>query len=222
MRPAWPIALCVALAACPGPGASDAGCDASACGPPPRPCSVQTSCLTEGYGRDNPLGECVAGGCAVPDAGIEVDFVVNTSPAYAGFGLPIYAMNTRFVALQAVDGSAVSCAILQALAGDAGAAPNALESSQRFNLIAWDVTPTVGAGGAAFQQPYLNTSTSDGFVVWTELWSGHRDATTGLPTGQRDGWGCFEGLAPLTPADDKRADGGPGRAIEVVMPAPQG
>jgi hypothetical protein len=198
-------------------------------GKPGGTCAVQLDCVDGGYGFVNPLGLCEGGRCYAPDAGIEVRLEVNTL-SYAGCcdGRPFGTLNTRFVRKQALDGGAVSCAVLQGAAASRLALDaDQLERSDRFNMLGYDISRIQGATPGMTIAGQVRTGTGRDFIVWTELWSGAPDSNTRLPTGQRWGWGCVEEgdeVREFRPEDHWPAAGptATSRTIKVRMPGPNG
>ena len=207
--------LCAASPVCPG----DAG----------RPCTVQSQCLRESWFKDRPLDQCLAGQCTAPGQELAVKLEVDTS-AHTGMGYTINAMSTRFVSRKALDGTAVDCARLQALApgnfaADGGATQ--LDDSGALNYLSYEVTRVDnGTPGLTITNPFVHTAAGGDFVIWNELWTMAPDSNTSQPQGLRKGWGCFEtgdAVAPLLPEQDCSPDAGVGtscRTVRIKMPRP--
>ncbi len=221
-----PLSL-VSLWACPGPiappqgnetscvnGADDNGdgkadCDDPQCSTHPscqsmmtpdagKPCTGQAECLAVSYVYDDPLPACVASKCQKNAKGVDLRFEVDVA-ALAGLSWNSGALNTRFILKRAVDGSAVSCATLKALAtGKTADKAAQLEASKSLNLLAFDVTKVAPPSASSIViQPFLNTGVGADFIIWTEVWNGPPATDTKLPSGVRLGYGCTETGAPV-------------------------
>ena len=206
-----------------------------ACAKCGQPCVKPQDCFANGW-NDGPLPQCLGTRCSALLQGIQLRFEVD-STAYRGLSIPPKtSMNTRFVMKAALDNSTVGCATLEGVASSKlQADADQIERSNRFNFLAYDVTPVVATGGTTFSQPFLNVGTGSNFIIWTEWWSAPPDSNTKLPSGTRMGWGCFESgpeVAEIKPEHHwptgTLPDGGPAgptptsRTIRVVLPNPQG
>lgn len=216
---------CAGQNGCPGP-AIDAGFDGGSCAKCGTVCSAQKSCLAESFDRDRPLPQCSASRCVQFAEAVQLRLQVDTS-AWSGFPQQIRSINTRFVSRTQVDGGALDCQGLKALAADKTDAGQ-IEGSGAVNLRGFDVAPATLTGGATFVQPFVNVTTGKDFMVWMEFWGGGRDTVTGLPTGNRYGFGCFETgpeVAEILPSHDcSGSDGGAAtgcRTVRLAMPGPQ-
>jgi hypothetical protein len=190
-------------------------------------CTQQTTCLDQSYAFDNPLAECSSSNCRLYTTGVQVDVQIDTAANWTGFNYPIGSTNIRFVSKTAVDGSAVSCATVQAAAmGKMATDADQLEKSGKFNLVGFDARKVTATGGQSISEHFVNVNVGADFVLWVELWGGPPDSVTHLPTGNRFGWGCYETgpmVAAVTQADTcaPGSDGGNCRLIEIEMPPPQ-
>ncbi|MFT3842313.1 MAG: hypothetical protein QM723_35310 [Myxococcaceae bacterium] len=213
---------------------SDMGCvmggDAGYFGTCPKcgqTCNNQAACLNQSWSFDTPLPICAAADCRNYTTGVQVDVQIDTAANWTGFTYPIRSTNIRFVSKTAVDGSAVSCATVQAKAmGKTQADADQIEKANVFNVVGYDSRKVTASGGDAIPEHFVNVNVGSDFVLWVELWGGSTDSVTHLPTGNRFGWGCYESGAPvaaISAADDcsPSADAGICRLIEISMPAPQ-
>lgn len=217
---------CSGQAGCPVTN-TDAGYygKCSTCG---KACTNQQACLIKDLPTDfPPFPECVAGRCQLFSKNVQIHFEVDT-PGLIGFMPPLNAMNTRFIAKKAVDGSAVNCLRVSENAG--GKTVNDAAQLERpvdggvspFNFRGYDVSPVNASGGQIIKQPYVNVSTGDDYLIWVEIWGGKPDTLTKLPTGNRYVWGCIEsGVAvdPVVESDNcsTAADAGPCRTTKVKI-----
>lgn len=223
------------LADCADPDCSgQSGCPVTdggqfgSCGKCGQTCSKQESCLNISWSSDAPLPDCAASKCQSFNQALQVAVRVDVGSGGWSFVTPVpRSMQMRFIRKTALDGSAVSCSTVQALAtGKMTTDADQIERSGKFNFIGYDVTPISGSLGGYITQPYVNVGTAQEFLIWVEIWSGPREATTKLPTGVRQGWGCFESgpaVAPLIPEDHCPVSptSPTCRTISVEMPAPQ-
>jgi hypothetical protein len=214
---------CAGQSGCPVDGGGNFG-NCNKCG---NSCTNQTACLQYGYGSDAPLPDCAGGRCQSFNMALQVAVTVKTDTGGWNFVTPTpRSMQMRFIRKTALDGSAVSCATVQAVAsGTAATNADQIEKSGKFNLIGFDVTP-ISSVGSSITQPFVNVATAQDFLIWVEIWYGPRDATTKLPTQTRAGWGCFESgsaVAPFIPADNCTVSptSPTCRTITVEMPGPQ-
>ena len=186
-------------------------------------CTKQSECLSNGW-SDTPLPICLSRKCQALFEGIDIRFQMDTTAWAMVYPAP-QSWQTRFIAKTALDGSAVTCATVSALAtGVDGAHADQIEASNLFNFLSYDTTPvSTFSSGSSLTQPYLHVNTGANFLIWTELWSGTRSSDTKLPTGTRMGVGCFEtgpAVAEITIADNNPVGGPIGRTIKVAIPAP--
>ena len=183
-------------------------------------CAKQSDCLTLDYQNDTPLPECVGGKCERLNANVQVSFELDTS-SLNGFMPPIRSLNTRIISRRAVDGSAVTCALVRAAAmGKTEADAPQIEKSGKFNLRGYDVSPVQASPGEILKQPFVNVGTGGEFLIWTEVWGGQVATATKLPTGNRYSWGCFDmgtALAPVVASDNCGTDAGVCRTMKVKL-----
>jgi hypothetical protein len=190
-------------------------------------CTKQENCLEYAFNSDRPLPDCAAGRCQSFNQALQVAVRVDVGSGGWSFVNPVpQTMQMRFIRKTALDGTAVTCAVVQAVAtSNAAADADQVERSGKFNLVGYDVTPLSGSLGGFITQPFVNVGTSQDFLIWVEIWSGVREATTKLPTGIRRGWGCFEsGAAVAALVLEDHCPASPTsptcRTIQVEMPAP--
>ncbi|MBX7099307.1 MAG: hypothetical protein K1X89_16460 [Myxococcaceae bacterium] len=202
----------------------DAGMDYGTCAHCGQTCAVQSTCFDGGFADETPLPQCVASRCTLKSDKVQVTLQYNTD-SWVGFTPTIQSLNTRFVSKVGVDGGTVTCESVKAVAmGKTEADAPQIEKSGVFNLRGFDVSSAGVQGGAKILEPFVNVSTGDNFLIWTEFWGGKRGTATGLPTGNRYGFGCFETgpeVAAITKADDCSGDAGTCRTIKLTMPGPQ-
>jgi hypothetical protein len=191
-------------------------------------CTKQESCMQVGFNSDTPLPDCAGGRCQSFNTALQVGVEVDTQSGGWNLVTPTpRTMQMRFVRKTALDGSTVACTGVQAVAtGTTGADADQIERSGKYNFVGYDVTPLSGSLGTLIVQPFVNVATAQDFLIWVEIWSGPREATTKLPTGVRKGWGCFEtgpAVAPLVAADNcpTNPSSPTCRRIHVEMPGPQ-
>lgn len=217
---------CAGQAACP----PDAGGQFGSCAKCGETCTRQDGCLEYGYASDRPLPDCAGGRCQSFNQALQVAVEVDIGAGGWNFIAPApRTMQMRFLRKTALDGSAVTCAVVQAVAtGKATADADQVERSGKFNLVGFDVTPLpTGSLPTKVTQPYVNVGTAQDFLLWIEIWTDVRDSTTKLPTGIRKGWGCFEtgpAVAPLVPENNCPPVSPPApscRVLQVEMPGPQ-
>jgi hypothetical protein len=217
--------------------ALDGGYDAGyfgACGRCGSSCSKQSECLasqngTEGWLVTDPLPFCVDGGTALKctsfNPPLRLRLEVDTQN-WTGSSVVIRSMNVRVISKKAIDGSAVSCASVDALAsGTSAQDADQIERSGKFNLLSWDTAAVSCSPGTKCTEPFLPIQTGSNYLVWVELWAGPRDGVTKLPTGLRLGKpACVESgaeVAEILPTDGYAADGGgTARTIRILMPTP--
>jgi hypothetical protein len=188
-------------------------------------CNNQQECLSNGW-SDTPLPLCLDRKCQALFEGIDVRFEMDTS-SWAGVSQPVQSWQTRFVSKTALDGTAVTCARLKALATAIdGAHADQIETAKLFNFLSYDTTPVTTFTPTSLTQAFLHVNAGKNFLIWTELWSGTRSSDTKLPTGTRWGVGCYESgpaVAEIKVEDNWPMTGGPtatSRTIKVVMPTP--
>lgn len=187
-------------------------------------CTQQAECLSNGW-SDTPLPMCLARKCQALFEGIDVRFEMDTS-GWAGVSQPVQSWQTRFISKTAIDGTAVTCAKVRALATAVdGAHADQIEASKLFNFLSYDTTPITTFTPTSLTQAFLHVNTGANFLIWTELWSGTRSSDTKLPTGTRWGVGCFEtgpAVAELKVEDNYPVSGATAtsRTIKVAIPTP--
>jgi hypothetical protein len=190
-----------------------------ACGRCGASCISQIGCLTADWSSDQPLPQCVDGKCQALNQFVQVKLTLDMS-AYAGLDI-VRSEATHFVSKTAMDGSAVTCATLSAVATpDAGGL--AIEKNNNFTVFGFDSEPVTYQPQLTF--PFVSTGTASDYLVWIELWSLARNADAPHePTGRRFNPLCVESgaqLGPITPADDCRGGAGTCRSFLFTMPAP--
>ena len=125
-----------------------------------------------------------------------------------------------------MDGGAVSCASLAAVTrsyedgGTSPDAPDRLEASGRFNLLAYDTVDFGGGGinpGTEAAVALFKTGTGFDFLAQVELWYGQLNTVTKLPQGARGAVGCFDTTAP-----DAGIFMSSGQMVRELNPAHQG
>ncbi len=212
--------VCWTDAVCQGSDAGQYGFCAK-CG---QHCVKPQDCFANGW-DDAPLPQCIGTMCTALLEGIELRVELDTS-AWNGTGQPVKTWSTRFVLKTALDLTPVDCATLKALAtSTAGTDADQIERSNRFNFLAYDVTP-ISQFASPLTQPFLHVGTGSDFIIWTELWSGPRDSNTKLPTGIRWGTGCTETGPAVEPVKTEQTWPSTGvptstsRTIKLVMPPP--
>lgn len=175
-----------------------------------KPCSRQADCLVNGWAMDDPLQQCLLGHCKFPDAGVDVRFEIDTV-AYVGQTYPIKTFNTRFILRAALNGTVASCSEIEQMVGTGAAAKaDTIETSGRYNLLAFDVSSNSNVSSNISTIPFFSVATGKDFLVWVEAWAGPKDPATKLPTGQQIGFGCFDNIAEIKPD--------PTRVIRVQLP----
>lgn len=190
-------------------------------------CETQATCFQQNLFADRPLQQCIDHVCASQGKAIAVKFQARTS-AFTGITMTFRSMATRFISKTAVDGSAVTCDTLKAIAtGKTAADADQLDKTGKFNYLAIDVTPVPNlAPPSPVANPFLYTATGSNFIIWNELWTQSPNPDTHQPQGTRVGYGCFETgpeVAPIVATDDcPITDGGSPtcRTIDVTMPGP--
>lgn len=199
------------------------------CGKCGNTCGKQSDCISSAaFTEERPIPYCVTGRCTSLDQFIQVRFDLDTKNTWGGLGVSPQSGATRFIKKTAQDGSAVTCATVQATASDR-MAPGAIEASNKYSVQGLDVTPITNPMlGQGVTYSFVNTQTGGDFLIWAEFWAGRPDSNTKLPTGRRLGFGCFEAPAvvggPLV-ADDNcpsvSAPQGSCRVFRLLMPGPE-
>ena len=189
-------------------------------------CTVQSACVGN-FTTDRPIPLCINGVCTAVEQFVQPRFELNTATNWSGLTLSPRSASTRFIKKKANDGSAVDCARVFSIASDRNA-PNAIEQSNVLVIQGIDVTrvtnPMLGQG---LSLSFVNTQTGGDYLIWEEFWGGFPDSTTGLPTGRRFGYGCFEDpalTAPVVASDNCPSasnDAGTCRIFRLVMPGPE-
>ncbi len=207
---------CAGQAACVAPNYGDC----PKCG---QACTTQSTCVVS-ITDDRPMPMCVEGHCNAATQFIQPSIQLDVSSGWAF--LPVYPRSavTRFIKKKAADGSAVTCATVEAVASDVFK-PIAIEESTRFNIQGFDATPVTQMSGNKINFAFVNTQTGGDYLVWIELWGG--PINNKVPTGKRFGFGCFEDPAKLGAAlvdtDNCLSDAlpfGTCRTMVFNMPAP--
>jgi hypothetical protein len=191
-------------------------------------CAQQGQCVSYGYVDDRPIPYCVSGRCQALETFVQVRVQLDTKQNWSGLGVSPRSGSTRFIKKTAADGSAVTCARVQATAADK-TKPSAIEDANTYVIQGLDVTritnPQLGQG---ITYQFVNTQTGGDFLIWEELWGGPPDSTSHLPTGNRLGWGCYEATAdvggPIVVADNcpsTTSDAGTCRTFNLLMPPPE-
>lgn len=209
--------------------AGQAGCEPPNYGSCPKcsqTCTVQSACVTSML-NDRPIPQCSNGICTALETFIQPRIEMDTRSNWSGLTISPRSAATRFIKKKANDGSVVDCARVATIAADRNA-PGAIEASNVLVLQGFDVTrvtnPMLGQGVSL---AFVNTQTGGDYLIWSEFWGGYPDSTTGLPTGRRFGYGCFEDAATTTTlvASDNcpsaTNDAGTCRTYHLVMPAPE-
>jgi hypothetical protein len=210
---------CAGIGVCP---AWDAGWwgPCAKCG---LPCDTQFTCLGEGrWDFENPLPLCEDHLCTAYATGVQLNINVNMS---SWVGTTPASITTRFIKKTAQDGSAVDCTRLAAAAsGRTVANAGQIEQSGTFQVVGFDVRRPPTIAGLNISIPFVNVETTSDYLLWMELWYGPPDSNTRLPTGNRQGYGCWAsgaaGLTAIVAADDCRGDAGTCREIDLTMPPP--
>lgn len=190
-------------------------------------CGGQADCQSYNYLDDRPIPYCVQGRCTALEEFVQVRVFLNTKDNWNG-ALDPKSGSTRFIKKTAADGTPVNCARVAATASDK-TKPGAIEDSKEYVIQGLDVSPITNPQlGQGVTYTFVNTQTGGDYLIWAELWYGPRNSTTGLPSGNREGWGCFESAAdvggPITTEDNcpsTTSDAGTCRVFTLVMPAPQ-
>lgn len=189
-------------------------------------CTVQSACVVS-YQNDRPIPLCVNGFCTATEKFIQPRVELDTRSTWAGVTISPRSAATRFIKKVANDGSAVDCARVAMLAADRNNS-SSIEQSGVLVVQGLDVTrvtnPQLGQGVSL---AFVNTQTGGDYLIWEEFWGGYPDSATGLPTGRRLGYGCFEDPAKNTPlvASDNcpsaTNDAGTCRVFHLLMPSPE-
>ena len=190
-------------------------------------CQRQSQCVVA-FVDDRPLPYCTTGRCTALETFVQVRVFMDTKQNWSGLGVSPRSGATRFIKKTAADGSAVTCARLQATAADKTKS-SAIEEADTYVIQGLDVTritnPQLGQG---ITYAFVNTQTGGDFLIWAELWGGPPDSTTKMPTGNRLGWGCYDTAAvlggPITTEDNcpsTTSDAGTCRIFTLVMPPPE-
>lgn len=186
-------------------------------------CKQQANCLAQNYTFDTPLPECQEGICKQFNQAIQIQFKIDTQATWTGVSTVPRSANTRFISKRGYDGAPVSCATVTAIAkGKMTEDADQIERDPNIQLLGFDVLPINSTQTAAvFSNPFLNVGTGSDFLIWAELWSGARNTTTRLPSGQRMAWVCVESGAEVAPLTAEQTCPGAGcRTILVKMPPP--
>lgn len=176
---------------------SEASCqvDHGSCPKCGEACARQLDCFaTTIFNESLPLPLCKAGICEQLATTVRPKVTVNTS-AFNGFGLSIRSGTTRFISKTAVNGSAVSCATLEAAAS--ATVPDALDTDGGVNLLGLDVTRLDSWMGTV-NYPLVSAQTHGPYLIWLEFWGGYPDSATKYPAGVRRGHSCFESEPKIT------------------------
>ncbi len=191
--------------------------DAGTCASCNQPCATQNACVTDYHGT-KPLPLCTFSVCTSRDEFIRSKVVVSAGAGWNALSSYPKSGVSRFIKKTALDGTAVTCAVLETFTA-ANTAAGAIETSGRFNVQGFDiqgVSNFSGAGAVGFNN--VNTQTGGEFLVWVELWSGNVSGTF-LPLGTRKGHGCLADPGSALVFDDN-CDTGTCRAFTVDIPNP--
>ncbi|MFL5319194.1 MAG: hypothetical protein ACJ790_06020 [Myxococcaceae bacterium] len=184
-------------------------------------CDNQKVCVQSSYVADRPLHQCLNNVCTNVGTAIAVKFQGNTA-LFNGSTRQFRSWITRFISKKAIDGSAVTCASVAADAtGTTAADADQLDRANKYNYLAYDVTPINGLSTQSITNPFLYTALGGDFLIWSELWSQSPNSDTHLPQGLRNGWGCVESgaqVAPIVETDNcPVTDGGSGNCRTIAV-----
>jgi hypothetical protein len=191
-------------------------------------CAQQSQCIGTSYVSDRPIPYCTTGRCTALETFVQVRVQMDTKDNWAALGVDPRSGSTRFIKKVAGDGTPVDCARVAATASDK-TQPSAIEESNEYVIQGLDVTPITNPQlGQGITYTFVNTQTGADFLIWSELWAGPRNSSTGMPSGNRLGWGCYETTdvvgGPIVPEDNcpsTTSDAGTCRVFTLVMPPPQ-
>ena len=190
-------------------------------------CSKQSDCLEVDVLHDWPIPLCAANKCQSLNDKVEVRFELDTKSGWAGIGVNPQTVTVRFVKKLSSLGAAVTCASLEAVAGQTEADVDGIEKANQFLLQGFDSYRLMNAMlGQGINLPFIRTTTGSDYLLWIELWAGAPQASTRYPQGSRLGHGCFAAAAataPVIAADNCPSinnDAGVCRTFKVVMPGP--
>jgi hypothetical protein len=176
-------------------------------------CTKQEDCLQTSFSNDQPLPLCLAGKCTALNKSVSVNLTINAA-AYMGLSPAPRSIVTRFISKTAVDGSAVTCSVVEAAApGRMQANVRQLESTGRFQYLGFDSRTVMGTPGQDVRVNFIPVQPGVSFLIWFEYWYGPIDGVTRFPTQNRAGFECFDGpaigqpWAPLVEADNCPAPG---------------
>jgi hypothetical protein len=166
-----------------------------------QPCTAQPACIAEGFSNDHPLAQCVDGRCAQLSRPTFFNVRVNIPSSVSAQTSAL----VRVVERRAADGGVATCTDVKSTAA-AAAMANTLEQSGRFNLAGW--TSSTVAPSSPFALLNLSrTAETSSYLLYTELWTGGRDAVSKFPVGQRLLVNCIE-MTPLPLVEPVGCDGG--------------
>lgn len=190
-------------------------------------CTRQSDCISESFLNDQPTPQCASQKCQQFNERVQTYVELDlTNYSCCGNLIQNGSWSVRLIKKSAQDGSPVTCQTVSAAAmGTMTADADQIERSARFQLLSLDTGPLPAQFGNRVTLYFVNMATGSDFLIWLELWSLPRDATTHLPTGRRWAPLCIESgpnVAPLTSADACFAAGDAGtcRRFAVQPPFP--
>jgi hypothetical protein len=195
------------------------------CGKCGQSCTKQLECFGMNLLDDRPLPQCKSSRCEQLNSVVQLRIEYNTSAWTGAMPNSLGVITTRWIKKTAQDGSAVTCATVNA-ASTAASMPLQLEQSGKFALMGLDITrvSTVGGIPNPVTVPFAYTSAVSDYLIFSEAWSGGIDSSTRLPTGARQSTGCVETgaeVAPITVSQTCTADAGTScRTLRIPLPAP--
>jgi hypothetical protein len=190
------------------------------------PCAAQAQCLSQGFSYDAPLPWCASGRCEQRNVAVELDFRFDTS-AWTSVTSP-GSLVLRILSRRAVDGSPVTCAEVESVAGRSSGEAGRIEDSGRFQALGFDVRKRTGSSTFAptFFVNLVKVGTGAGYLIWVETWGGPPDPSTKLPQGTRFSATCYDAAELTAPIGVEDAcpppgsDAGRCRRFDLVLPAP--
>lgn len=213
---------------------ADPVCSANTeCEPAPE-CAKQTDCFLNDDDYFDfislPVPRCDnAKKCVTEGVSIDINVQLRKGNGYAGTGWETNGISVRFIKKVAVDGSAVTCDIINNIAtGNAPADADVLERSGRFNYMAMNTYSANNTVGKTDIPLGYSVTTGSDFLVFAELWTAKLDSLTHYPTGKRVEHRCYDNpndaltgalLQPITEADSVGEV--TERAFNIPMPGPQ-
>jgi hypothetical protein len=189
-------------------------------------CTKQSACFGANVLDDRPIAQCTMGKCAVYNQPVQLRIEYDTSNWGGVQPSVLGAVTTRWISKTALDGGAVTCAMVTA-AAPANDAPLQLEDAGTFALLGLDVTRVAMVGGSIpnpLRLPFVYVGTGSNYLVFTEAWSGGTDSSTRLPNGtRRPITGCVESgsqIAPVETSQDCNDGGTTCRVLMLPLPRP--